>query len=189
VTRVAYGAGRDALLEAAVRVVAAHGLRGLTHRSVAAEAGVTHGSVRYHFGDWSTLVEEAFARCVDRSVEGAELTADGPDFGGFAHGLVSLVASDPDTQAFQYELTLEARRRPELRAVMARGNERYRAAVRQELERNGLAVPGLDELVFVALDGLVFHQTVFGDTDRTERATTALRLLLRTYAAAATTTP
>lgn len=181
---VVYGTGRQLLLEAAVRVVAGHGLRGLTYRSVAAEAGVAHGSVRYHFGDWSTLVEEALAYCIDRSVEGAELTSSTPGFADFAAGLVKMVADDPDAQAFQYELTLEARRRPELQAVMRRGNERYRIAVRRELQRNGIDTPGLDELVFIALDGLVFHETAFGDSERTERATAALRVLLQTYSAA-----
>ncbi|MFE0024415.1 TetR/AcrR family transcriptional regulator [Amycolatopsis sp. NPDC059021] len=179
---VAYGTGRRALLEAAVRVVAAQGLRGLTYRSVAAEAGVTHGSVRYHFGDWSTLVEEALVHCVGRSVEGADLPSDTEGFDRFAAGLISLVAADPDAQAFQYELTMESRRRPELRPVMERANDVYRDAVSRELARNGLDDPDLAEFVFAALDGLVFHQTAFGDTARTERATAALRSLLTAFA-------
>ena len=71
--RVAYGTGRQALLEAAIQVVAAEGLRGLTYRSGAAEAGVSHASVRYHFGDWSTLVEEALTYCLDRSASDSVL--------------------------------------------------------------------------------------------------------------------
>ncbi|MDA3627103.1 TetR family transcriptional regulator [Saccharopolyspora oryzae] len=176
-----YGTGRQALLDAAVRVVAAQGLRGLTYRSVAAEAGVTHGSVRYHFGDWETLVQEALAHCVKRSVEDGDLSSPGEDFEEFASGLISLVAADPDAQAFQYELYMEARRRPELRPVMERANGLYREAVGAELARHGLDDPDLAELVFVTLDGLVFHQTVFGDSDRTERAAAALRNLLETY--------
>ena len=45
-----YGGGRDALIEAAILVVAREGLRGLTIRSVAAEAGVTRGLFCSHFG-------------------------------------------------------------------------------------------------------------------------------------------
>lgn len=182
---LAYGTGRQALLDAAVRVVAAQGLRGLTYRSVAAEAGVTHGSVRYHFGDWRTLVEEALAHCVERSVQGAELSSQGEGFDEFASGLVSLVTADPGAQAFQYELTMEARRRPELRSVMERANDLYRDAVRRELAAHGLDDPDLAELVFLALDGLVFHLTAFGDTSRGERAAAKLRALLRAYAGAA----
>jgi TetR/AcrR family transcriptional regulator, regulator of biofilm formation and stress response len=180
---VAYGTGRQALLEAAIRIVATQGLRGLTYRSVAAEAGVTHGSVRYHFGDWATLVEEALAFCVERSIQGAELTSDQPGFDGFASGLASLVTADPEAQAFQYELTLEARRRPELLPTMERVNDTYRAAVHRELARNGLDDPNLTDLIFVVLDGLVFHQTSFGNPARTERALKVLRSLLAAYAA------
>ncbi|MFD5824182.1 TetR/AcrR family transcriptional regulator [Lentzea sp. NPDC060358] len=180
---VAYGTGRQALLEAAVRIVATQGLRGLTYRSVAAEAGVSHGSVRYHFGDWNTLVEEALAFCVERSVDGAELASDVPGFTEFATGIVSLVAADPDAQAFQYEITLEARRRRELLPAMERVNDIYRAAVHRELVRNGIDDYAFAELIFMTLDGLVFHQTAFGDDARTERAITALRALLTSYAA------
>lgn len=42
--RVTYGAGREALLNAAVRVVARGGLRKLTYRAVAEEAGSPTGS-------------------------------------------------------------------------------------------------------------------------------------------------
>lgn len=182
---VAYGAGRQALLEATIRIVAKHGLRGLTYRSVAAEAGVTHGSVRYHFGDWATLVEEALAFCAKRSIEDAELTSDRPGFDGFAAGLASMVDADPEVQAFQYELTLEARRRPELLPAMEAVNDGYRAAVHRELARNGLDDPGLADLVFIALDGLVFHQTAFGDAARTEHALRALRAMLKSHASAA----
>ena len=51
-TRPGYGEGRDALLTATVRVVARRGLRNLTYRAVAEEAGVTHGLVAHYFG-WS----------------------------------------------------------------------------------------------------------------------------------------
>lgn len=181
-SRVAYGSGRRALLEAAIRVVAAQGLRGLTYRSVAAEAGVTHGSVRYHFGDRDTLIEEALTFCVERSIEGVELTLEGPGFDSFADGIAALVAAGPEAQAFQYELTLESRRRPELRPVMERVNESYRDAMHRALKRNGLDDPALAELIFIAIDGLVFHQTAFGNTGRTERAVKVLRRLLAAYA-------
>jgi TetR/AcrR family transcriptional regulator, regulator of biofilm formation and stress response len=53
------GDGRVALLEAAIRVGAHQGLCGLTIRSAAAEAGVSHGLVRHHFGSRQQLVDEA----------------------------------------------------------------------------------------------------------------------------------
>lgn len=175
---VPYGAGRKALLEAAVRVVASQGLRGLTYRSVAAEAGVTHGSVRYHFGDWNTLVEQALAFCVSRSIDGSQLSVDGDDFDAFAQSLASLVEADPDSQAFQFELALESRRRPDLMLMMDRVYEQYRATVREVLYRNGIDDEDFAQTVFAALDGLAFQQTVFGDAERTQRGTQVLRTII-----------
>lgn len=175
---IAYGTGRQALLEAAIRVVATQGLRGLTYRSVAAEAGVTHGSVRYHFGDWESLVEAALQHAAARSVADATLHTDSSDLAGFAAGLAGLVIEDPETQAFQYELALEARRRTELLPAIERHYETYRTAVLEALTEHGIDDPDLAWAVMAALDGLVFHQTVSGDSARTERAVAALRTLL-----------
>jgi DNA-binding transcriptional regulator YbjK len=176
---VSYGHGREALLEATIRVVSAQGLRGLTYRTVAAEADVSHGSVQYHFGDWPTLVESALAYCVDRSVPSSVLTSTGDGFDGFADGLVDLVFSNPDLQAFQYEIQLEARRRPELLPVVDRMNNRYRELVSRELRRHGIDDPNMAEIVFMALDGLVLHHAIYGDAARTTGAAEALREMLR----------
>jgi DNA-binding transcriptional regulator YbjK len=179
--RVTYGTGRQALLEAAIRVVASEGLRGLTYRSVAAEAGVTHGSVRYHFGDWKTLVEEALTFSVERSIQGSEFSSAGADFGDFAAALAGLVEADPDTQAFQYELALESRRRPELVPMIERMYELYRSAVRDMLSRNGIHDESFVQTVFATMDGVVFQQTIFGDADRTRRSVEVLRAVIKQY--------
>lgn len=180
--RVEYGTGRQELLEAAIHVVAAQGLRGLTFRSVAAEAGVTHGAVQYHFGSWDNLVAEALGFAVKRSIDTAGLKSTGPGFADFAGALVASVASDPELQAFQFELTLEARRRPELLPTVAEAYDAYRTAVHEALTAGGLSDPMLSEMVVVALDGLVFQQTVFGDVERTQKALQALRTMLAAYA-------
>ncbi|MSW64654.1 MAG: TetR family transcriptional regulator, partial [Actinobacteria bacterium] len=101
---VPYGTAKDALLQAAVTIAATRGLRGLTYRSVAAEAGVTHGSVRYHFGSWDTLVEEALLHCVAPSIDDIHLRSAGPGFDGLASGIVEMVTTHPEVQAFQFEL-------------------------------------------------------------------------------------
>src|SRR6185437_15171104 len=51
-----HGALRDALLEAAERVLERDGLAGLTLRAVAREAGVSHAAPTHHFGDLTGLV-------------------------------------------------------------------------------------------------------------------------------------
>jgi AcrR family transcriptional regulator len=56
-----HGALRDALLEAARRVLERDGLSGLTLRAVAREAGVPHAAPTHHFGDLTGLVSELAA--------------------------------------------------------------------------------------------------------------------------------
>ena len=56
-----HGALRDALLEAAERVLERDGLTGLTLRAVAREAGVSHAAPTHHFGDLTGLVSELAA--------------------------------------------------------------------------------------------------------------------------------
>ncbi|MEV7392222.1 TetR family transcriptional regulator [Streptomyces sp. NPDC091215] len=178
--RPGYGEGRDALLAAAVRVVAQGGLRKLTYRSVAAEAGVTHGLVAHHFGSRDTLLEEALRWCVTRSIETSSLVPASGRLEDFAATLADFIAADPDLQAFQYELKLESNRRPELRRHVDMLYDAYRDAVREALAC--FDVPqDMAEIVFAALEGLVFHQVTSGGPVRTKEGVDALRRLLAAY--------
>jgi len=56
-----HGALRDALLQAAARVLERDGLAGLTLRAVAREAGVSHAAPTHHFGDLTGLLSELAA--------------------------------------------------------------------------------------------------------------------------------
>src|SRR5947207_15451705 len=56
-----HGALRDALLQAAERVLERDGLAGLTLRAVAREAGVSHAAPTHHFGDLTGMVSELAA--------------------------------------------------------------------------------------------------------------------------------
>src|SRR3954452_8454336 len=66
--RRSHGPGRQALLDATVRVVARKGLRGLTYREVAAEAGVTYGLVSHHFGTREVLIQETLKHAFRQSL-------------------------------------------------------------------------------------------------------------------------
>ncbi|MFI6488814.1 TetR/AcrR family transcriptional regulator [Streptomyces sp. NPDC050564] len=179
--RMNYGQGREALLNAAVRVVARGGLRKLTYRAVAEEAGATHGLVVHHFGSRDALIEEALAHSVRDSLNRSALETGTGKVADFSVGLSEMVTSDPDTQAFQYELLLESRRRPELLPQIRVLYDEYFDATERELSR---MIPGgasgpLTRLVFAALDGLVLHQLVFGEPEVTDAALEELRTLLR----------
>ncbi|MFF4692337.1 TetR/AcrR family transcriptional regulator [Streptomyces sp. NPDC001307] len=183
-TRPGYGQGREALMAAAIKVVARGGLRKLTYRSVAAEAGVTHGLVVHHFGSRDTLLEEALGWAVRRSIETSSLVPTSGRLEDFAATLAAFVAADPDLQAFQYELKLESSRRPELRHHVDLLYDAYRDAVREALACFDVSQE-MTEIVFAALDGLVFHQVTSGAPERTEESVDALRRLLAAYRAQA----
>lgn len=179
--RMNYGEGREALLNAAVRVVARGGLRRLTYRAVAEEAGTTHGLVVHHFGSRDALIEEAVGHVIRTSLNISALEPGTGKVADFSAGVSEMVAADPDIQAFQYELLLEARRRPELLPHLRALYDEYFDATGRELSRilPGGACRPLTRLVFAALDGLVLHQLVFGGPETTDAAIEELRALLR----------
>lgn len=162
--------GRSALLRATVVVVASGGLRALTYRAVAAEAGVSHGLVRHHFGTRDQLIAEAMEYAIDESLRGSNMLKDALTVEEFAGGIESLADREAGIQSFQYELLLESRRRPELRPLAERHYAAYREAIRRQLQRLGVVDDELAELIWFALDGIVFKQLVLP-----EDATRAVR--------------
>lgn len=66
------------IAEAAAEVVEAHGLAGLTHRAVAARAGVTTGAVTHHFRSIEDLVAGAIRGQVAAVQEGAVVVDGAP---------------------------------------------------------------------------------------------------------------
>ncbi|TRO57207.1 TetR/AcrR family transcriptional regulator [Streptomyces sp. IB201691-2A2] len=189
--RMNYGEGREALLNAAVRVVAQGGLRRLTYRAVAQEAGTTHGLVVHHFGSRDALIEEALAHAIRTSLNTSALEPGTGKVADFSVGVSDMVTADPDIQAFQYELLLESRRRPELLPHLRALYDEYFDASGRELARmlpDGAGRP-LTRLVFAALDGLVLHQLVFGEPETTDAAIEELRALLRLLVDAGHDTP
>lgn len=176
----AHGDGRRALLEAAVHVVATRGLRHLTYRSVAREAGVNNTLVAHHFGSRDALLEAALQLSLERSIGYTTIAPGTGDLDALFAGIVDWVAHSPDDQAFQYELTLEARRRPELRPQVERLYTSYREALANELRAGGLQHdPDLVHLVIGAVDGLIFQQLCLGGGEIYQGALDRLRGILR----------
>lgn len=58
---------RELILDGALRVIAREGLRGITHRAVAAEAGVQLSLTTYYFKDIGSLIQETFELFCARS--------------------------------------------------------------------------------------------------------------------------
>jgi AcrR family transcriptional regulator len=176
--RPAYGEGREALLDAAVRLIARKGLRGLTIRGVAEEAGVTHGLVRYYFKSRSGLIHEAMVRAGAMAVgETLEPRPDGLE--QLRKTFPQFIADTADLQAFQFELALESRRQPEYLDDAIELYDKYHEAMERFLEAAGVELsPGLVRLVYAACDGLAFQQLLYGRPANSEEALAALERVL-----------
>ncbi|MET8228655.1 TetR/AcrR family transcriptional regulator [Streptomyces sp. NPDC004082] len=115
---------RGRIVEAAIRVVGAKGIAGLTHRSVAAEAEVPLGSTTYHFATLDELLvaalrqaNEGFAKVL---VSRGALEDTRADLAAELAGLLGeWLAGDRTGVELEYELYLAALRRPALRPVAA----------------------------------------------------------------------
>lgn len=67
---------RDDILEAALRIIVRHGIRGVRHRAVAREAGVPLAATTYYFKDLDGLINDAFSLFAEREMkQTAELRA------------------------------------------------------------------------------------------------------------------
>jgi TetR/AcrR family transcriptional regulator, regulator of biofilm formation and stress response len=168
-----------------LRVVDKYGFAGLTYRAVAAEAGVTHGLVSYHFGSLDAMISEALALAADEAIRDSRMAISSGELPAFARSISTLVSEHTEAQSYQYELTFEARRRPELAGQIRALYENYYAVVEDSLIALGMKRDrALTRLVFAALDGLVLQQLIFGDARATDASIERLRELLALLASA-----
>jgi TetR/AcrR family transcriptional regulator, regulator of biofilm formation and stress response len=147
------------IVDAAVDVIADHGVAGTTHRRIAAAADVPLGSLTYHFAGLSDLLALAFQRHAERMSLDYEAHFDGvrtreqfiDAVTGLIHGAVGADARD---WAVAYELYLAALREPALRTV----TESWMRTSRAVLERfvDPATARGVDALI----EGLVMHRTL-----------------------------
>jgi DNA-binding transcriptional regulator YbjK len=153
---------RELILDAALRVIGRDGREAVTHRAVAEEAGVPLGSTTYYFDSRDDLLGQALEHVSAQEVEryrnlGEELRSvkSGREL---ADRLISeLVAAAEDRVAYiaEYELWLEAGRRPDLREAAQSWCNAEQGAVSLALEALGSSDPRADaSLVVAALDGL-----------------------------------
>ncbi|HEX3562775.1 MAG TPA: TetR family transcriptional regulator [Solirubrobacterales bacterium] len=153
---------REQILEATLRVIGRAGRESVTHRAVAEEAGVPLGSTTYYFDSRDDLLRQALEYVASHEVErygrlGEELRSvkSGREL---ADRLLSeLVSAAEDRVAYiaEYELWLEAGRRPELREAAQSWCDAEQHSVAGAMETLGSSDPRADaSLVVAALDGL-----------------------------------
>lgn len=166
-------ARRALILEAALRVVGEEGASALTHRRVAAEAGLPVAATTYWFASKDELLAEAYRLAADRDMERIrELAAiydqRAPD--DLAATLADLLAADlagsRTALLAAYSLWIEAARRPVLRGIERDWTHAYVAVVERVLRVAGSPHPATDaQLLVAALDGLLLAQLAVHDPD------------------------
>ncbi|MEU7553360.1 TetR family transcriptional regulator [Streptomyces sp. NPDC044571] len=147
---------RQRIIDAAIRVVGAKGIAGLSHRSVATEADVPLGSTTYHFETLDDLLVAALRQAnagfapVPDAVSGPELAAE------LARLLGEFLTADRGRAELEYELYLAALRRPALRPVAAEWAESVTAALADRVD------PATARAVVAVLDGISLQVLLTG---------------------------
>ncbi|MFJ1762931.1 TetR/AcrR family transcriptional regulator [Amycolatopsis sp. NPDC088138] len=146
----------EAIGDAAIEVIAAEGMRGLTHRAVDRAAGLSSGSTSYYARTRAALLELTITRMV--ALDNVDLEPPPgrlPEFlAGFVHAAIT---SGRTRMLARYEFALEATRRPELREAYDKGGLLIRRRCASVLAAAGSPDPERHASVLVAwLDGAIF---------------------------------
>lgn len=159
-------ARRGLLLEATLRLIAAEGPGAVTHRRVAAEAGLPLAATTYWFASKDELLVEAYRLAAARDVDRVQQLADAcsalqaDELGGALADLVAgELAQHRATLMASYALWLEAARRPGLREVERTWTDDYTAVVARILQAAGTPEPqAAARLLISTIDGLILGE-------------------------------
>ncbi|MEU4238839.1 TetR family transcriptional regulator [Actinoplanes sp. NPDC026619] len=168
---------KSRIVDAAIEVIAQHGVAETTSRRIAAAADVPLGSITYHFTGLEELLEQAFSRHAERMSPLYEAHFDDVrDLTGFADAVTDLIHGDagapPSDWAVAYELYLAALRNPALRGVTESWMRRSRAVLERFVDP--VTARGVDALI----EGLAMHLTLSTATfDRADTRAIVGRLL------------
>ncbi|PWJ53853.1 transcriptional regulator, TetR family [Quadrisphaera granulorum] len=182
-------ARRTLLLEAAVRVVSAKGVGGVTHRAVAAEAGVPASSTTYFFESLDDLIGEAVAHAMEGELGRLEdlrrrLHEEHQSGASAIDQFVELVrvAEEQHTVA-QFEMYLFASRHPALQKHVTRILEATRSLAREMWELGGVQDPSASTAAVAMIDGMALHGIAGAGQQDFAALARGLRALLVGYVA------
>lgn len=168
---------REEILRGALQVIGERGISATTHRAVAVAAGVPVGAPSYYFGSIDGLLHEAlllFTREevsrlqeVTVLVERLEVVTDEQVAALFSRAVAETHVGQATTVLAQFQLYLEAPRRPAMREAAAACLAAYRGLATAALRASGRS--GETAGHFVALcDGLGLHQLADPQPDYAE---------------------
>lgn len=167
---------RRAILDAALRLISKLGVEGVSHRAVAEEAGVPLAATTYYFKSLDELLEGALRLFVDEEAERLTVLAErlqGKELPPLE--IARLFRSELEPDVAQFDLYVEAARRPALREVARRSIEMYATVAAAALRAAGIAEPAINPRAFVALfDGYGLHRIAGCDDQGLQDALLAL---------------
>lgn len=156
---------RDAMLDAAIELLAEGGARAVTHRAVASRARLPAGSTTYYFDSIQQLTEEALARHVqNRVIEFERLTVGALESGRDAEAIAqafseALVEGEKGIVIALYEIYLEAARNPALRQPVLDALETFERLAANVVRMLGGRRPDEAAAAMIAIiDGFALHR-------------------------------
>lgn len=181
---------RQAILEATLQVIGERGVSATTHRAIAERADVPVAATTYYFESLDELLDEALLLFVRGETErlrelSASLEGKRIPPADIARLLLAELPAEDDSEGIpgtvgQFELYLEAARRPGLREVARQAIDLYAEAAEAALRAAGSRRPEEGARLFVALiDGLALHRIATG---RSQDVASALLTLLIPFA-------
>ncbi|WP_067716104.1 TetR/AcrR family transcriptional regulator [Nocardia yamanashiensis] len=155
---------REALVRAALELIAEEGPGAVTHRRVAARAGLPGATTGYFFGSVQDLVDEALALQVhDRISEFGPMLeqalAARPTLDELLRLIATTAARSRTAVIAQFQLYLDAGRRPELEGPVTQAVEQFEALAARVLRACGAVDPEEAAGQIVAMiDGFLLHR-------------------------------
>jgi DNA-binding transcriptional regulator YbjK len=161
---------REALLDAAIDVVAAQGMRGLTHRAVEAEAGLPHGSTTYYFGTRHDLLVAMMQHTAEKGRRAVEPIARAltlqladrskpVDIDSIGDALIAWIDAQGAMELARYELQITGARDEEMKQLMTETCEVFRQICEPVVIACGSSDPAGDaKIVQAAIDGWMFNR-------------------------------
>lgn len=168
---------REKIVAATLEAVKEHGIHAVTHRKIAAIAGVPLGSLTYYFSGIDELLTEAFSQFTEiMSVQYQDYFVEVTDAQGACLAITEMIYSSqvttPENMELMYQLYAFASRRPALKTVMQNWMQRSQQTLAQWFE------PGTARALDAFIEGMTLHFV----TDRTPLSREEILLMVRRIA-------
>ncbi|WP_026919524.1 TetR/AcrR family transcriptional regulator [Gordonia shandongensis] len=176
---------RNELIAATIELISERGVEGVSHRLVAARAGVPLSSTSYFFGSIDDMIAAAVTEVCDgllRRLESvsAQFVAGDVTVDEFVDRIVDVAMTVNRTEEIaQFEAYLAADRRHDLRVAAERVLSGFEAAALEALRAIGVANPEmLSRQIVAMIDGFALHRIVREGYDTAPHLAAAVKVLV-----------